>query len=399
MGHYYSYKAKQVVSRSSSSHTVQFLGGAADAFRYSLQESRASSISSSSISRKVHSADVLKHRVRGAEGQVWTNLASWTGGRVDAIDFGGRSKHAKQRHHSSSSRRHQHKNHNSHRHSHHHHHSHHHTHTHHHHGLHDEDLDDVTARFDRSVRIASSSPATRVSSPSPQRRPSSQPRSHPRPRPRSPSPPVNEAEYLDPPPPYSQLSGRPSGGIGSDRLSSRKAREREHDPPRPIYNHDRNGAAAVATVPSPPPPSSWLTPGSRSTSTLFSPSQVREPREELPARDGEKKKATNSSSGGGIGVAWCEMRARDSGRPVLPCSPESGVLEGYGRGYGHEYGYKGERSTGRRRSSRARDRDRKRAVDADKRSSYLVPGASTGTNLGQCPYLRRIHGGSSRVTA
>ena len=158
----------------------------------------------------------------------------------------------------------------------------------------------MTARFDRSVRIASSSPATRVSSPSPQRRLSSQPRSHPRPRPRSPSPPVNEAEYLDPPPPYSQLSGRQGGGIGSDRQSSRKARGQEQDPLRPVYNNnDRRGAAAVATGPSLPPPSSWLTPGSRSTSTLFSPSQVREPREELPARDGEKKKATNSSSGGG----------------------------------------------------------------------------------------------------
>ena len=349
----YSYKTKHVVSRSSSSssYTFQFVGGAADAFRYSVRESRTTS-------RKVYSADVLKHRVRGAEGQVWTNLASWTDGRVDAVDFGrsrrARRKDAGQKQCAAYRGR------DGHWHNHHHQH----THTHHHHHHYedhrrprhvddehrypdDEDLDGVTARLSRSLHIGSSPPSTRATSS----------RSRPRPRLRSPSPsrslfpPVQQKDDPDPPPPYSQLSERP-GGCGSDRLSCRKERERERERERPHPVRDDRGVAEAPPPfppsPSPPPSSPPAAAWSRSTSTLFAPSQVRWPERE----EGEKK------AGG-------DVRARDR--------------EGYGGGGG---------GSG---SSRDRDRDRGDARSA----SYLVPGASAGTNLGQCPYLRRLHGSAA----
>lgn len=43
---------------------------------------------SKSKRRVVCSPGALRHQIKGAEGTKWTNLGSWTSGRVDVIDFG-----------------------------------------------------------------------------------------------------------------------------------------------------------------------------------------------------------------------------------------------------------------------------------------------------------------------
>ncbi|KXJ93914.1 hypothetical protein Micbo1qcDRAFT_172796 [Microdochium bolleyi] len=42
--------------------------------------------------RVVCSPSVLRHKIKGAKGTMWTNLGSWTDGRVDAIDFGSKGR-------------------------------------------------------------------------------------------------------------------------------------------------------------------------------------------------------------------------------------------------------------------------------------------------------------------
>lgn len=209
MGHYRSRQS------SGSSHAVQLLKEASDAIRYSVADTiypkePKGRTSYTSSRKKMYSPDVLKYRVHGAEGQVWTNLSSWTDGKVDAIDFGGRHRKEKKekhqthrsdyRHRSYSRHRHSHSHHHSHHHHHrHHHHHHHHQYQHHHHHHHyqhvDKDLDDISRNFDRAISIST-------------------PRPPPPPTPslsasRTLAPSIDHGEIPDLPPAYSQLSSRP----------------------------------------------------------------------------------------------------------------------------------------------------------------------------------------------
>ncbi|KAK7756571.1 hypothetical protein SLS62_001408 [Diatrype stigma] len=164
MGHH---RSRQ--SSSGSYHAVQLLREARDAVRYSITDTiyhrDSKGRKSLASSKKVYSPDVLKYHVHGAEGQIWTNLGSWTEGRVDAIDFG--SKPRKERKEKNSTHR---------------------------------DLDDISRRFDRAVSI-STTPRT----PPP---PPSLSATHP------PVPSTEQWEDLpDLPPAYSQLSNLPDSGV------------------------------------------------------------------------------------------------------------------------------------------------------------------------------------------
>lgn len=211
MGHH---RSRQ--SSSGSYHAIQLLREARDAVRYSVADTiyprdSKGRKSHASSRKKVYSPDVLKYHVHGAEGQIWTNLGSWTEGRVDAIDFGGKPRKEKREKHPAHRSDYRHRSCSCyyHSHSHHHYHSHHHHHHHHYHHhqnqIHrdhqraDRELDDMSRRFDH-VSIS-----TTQRTPPP---PPSLSATHP------PAPSIEKWEDLpDLPPAYSQLSSLPGSSV------------------------------------------------------------------------------------------------------------------------------------------------------------------------------------------
>ncbi|RYP72802.1 hypothetical protein DL771_003986 [Monosporascus sp. 5C6A] len=193
MGHYRSRRSPE------APQALQLVRDVVDGVRYGLagmvrSEDSAYRMVYTSSKKKVYSSSVLKYHVGGTEGQMWTNLRSWTDDRVDVIDFG--SKHDKKK-------RDKHKAHRSHHHHTHHHHydHHHHHHRHHRHRHHDveRELDDIARDFDSAISISSPRPSL---TPPPSSIPS-----------QPPPPPIDQSDFPDLPPAYSKLSSRPGSVV------------------------------------------------------------------------------------------------------------------------------------------------------------------------------------------
>ena len=121
--------------------------------------------------------------------------------------------------------------------------------------------------------------------------------------------------------------------------------------------------------------------GAESTSTLFSPSQ-REVEDGCQREMKEREKKDGSGARPWDTKASSAFHVPDGDvHPVFGGGHAAEKASGSGSGYARERG-----------RDRGRARGEAKYASESPPSSYLVPGASAGTNLGQCPYLRRLHG-------